>query len=78
MFDTGLKIIVGALMEAVRRLRDVLILTLFVLSIFALIGLQIYQGTLMNKCVKDALTVNGTVMVNLTQHNENESMCCYI
>jgi hypothetical protein len=39
----GLKTIVGALMEAVRRLRDVIILSLFMLSIFALIGLQIYQ-----------------------------------
>jgi len=48
---TGLKTIVGALMEAVRRLRDVMILTVFVLSIFALVGLQIYQGTLKNKCV---------------------------
>ena len=38
-------------MEAVRRLRDVMILTVFVLSIFALVGLQIYQGTLKNKCV---------------------------
>ena len=40
-------------MEAVRRLRDVMILTVFVLSIFALIGLQIYQGTLKQKCVKE-------------------------
>lgn len=40
-------------MEAVRRLRDVMILTVFVLSIFALVGLQIYQGTLKNKCVLD-------------------------
>ena len=38
-------------MEAVRRLRDVMILTLFMLSIFALIGLQLYQGALLNKCV---------------------------
>lgn len=38
-------------MEAVRRLRDVMILSLFVLSIFALIGLQLYQGSLMQKCV---------------------------
>jgi len=50
---TGLKTIVGALMEAVRRLRDVMILTVFVLSIFALVGLQIYQGTLKNKCILD-------------------------
>ncbi|CAH1792816.1 unnamed protein product [Owenia fusiformis] len=47
----GLKTIVGALMEAVRRLRDVMILTIFVLSIFALVGLQIYMGTLKTKCV---------------------------
>jgi hypothetical protein len=38
-------------MEAVRRLRDVIILTLFMLSIFALIGLQLYHGTLLNRCV---------------------------
>lgn len=50
---SGLKTIVGALMEAVRRLRDVMILTVFVLSIFALVGLQIYQGVLKYKCVKD-------------------------
>lgn len=39
-------------MEAVRRLRDVMILSLFVLSIFALIGLQLYQGSLKRKCVR--------------------------
>jgi len=47
----GLKLIVGALLEAVRRLRDAIILTLFLLSIFALIGLQLYEGTLLTKCV---------------------------
>ena len=54
--------IVGALMEAVRRLRDVFILTLFLLSIFALVGLQIYQGTLLAKCVVDWEFVNHTAM----------------
>ena len=49
---SGLKIIVGALMEAVRRLRDVIILTLFMLSIFALIGLQLYHGKLLRKCIR--------------------------
>nr|AWJ68263.1 putative voltage-dependent sodium channel 1 [Hirudo verbana] len=48
----GLKTIVGALMEAVKRLRDVMILSLFVLSIFALIGLQLYSGALLKKCIK--------------------------
>ena len=51
IFSSGLKTIVGALMEAVRRLRDVMILTVFVLSIFALVGLQIYQGVLKQKCI---------------------------
>ena len=49
--DIGLKTIVGALLEAVRRLRDVAILSAFVLSIFALIGLQLYPGTFKRKCV---------------------------
>lgn len=47
----GLKTIVGALLEAVRRLRDVMILTVFVLSIFALVGMQLYSGTLRQKCI---------------------------
>ncbi|ESO85582.1 hypothetical protein LOTGIDRAFT_107523 [Lottia gigantea] len=49
----GLKTIVSALLEAVKRLRDVLILSLFVLSIFALIGMQLYVGALRQKCVYD-------------------------
>ena len=41
-------------MEAVRRLRDVFILTMFMLSIFALIGLQLYHGKLLRRCVREA------------------------
>ncbi|KAK3595512.1 hypothetical protein CHS0354_021611 [Potamilus streckersoni] len=48
----GLKTIVGALLVAVVRLRDVMILTSFVLSIFALIGMQLYMGNLRNHCVR--------------------------
>ncbi|VDL11782.1 unnamed protein product [Hymenolepis diminuta] len=47
----GLKTIIGALMDAVMHLRDVAVLTLFMLSIFALIGVQLYRGTLLRKCV---------------------------
>ena len=57
-------------MEAVRRLRDVMILTVFVLSIFALVGLQIYQGTLKNKCVHDLPSnkmVNHTFWIAYTE-----------
>ncbi|KAF8791824.1 Sodium channel protein para like protein [Argiope bruennichi] len=47
----GLKTIVGAVIESVKNLKDVIILTLFSLSVFALLGLQIYMGILSQKCV---------------------------
>lgn len=52
MRPTGLKTIVGAVIESVKNLRDVIILTMFSLSVFALMGLQIYMGVLTQKCVK--------------------------
>lgn len=52
MSHTGLKTIVGAVIESVKNLRDVIILTMFSLSVFALMGLQIYMGVLTQKCVK--------------------------
>jgi voltage-gated sodium channel type II alpha len=48
---SGLKTIVGAVIESVKNLRDVIILTLFSLSVFALLGLQIYMGVLTQKCI---------------------------
>ncbi|XP_024922114.1 LOW QUALITY PROTEIN: sodium channel protein type 4 subunit alpha B-like [Cynoglossus semilaevis] len=48
----GLKTIVGALIQSVRKLADVMILTVFCLSIFALIGLQLFMGILRQKCVR--------------------------
>ncbi|XP_071394230.1 sodium channel, voltage-gated, type I-like, alpha [Centroberyx affinis] len=47
----GLKTIVGALIQSVKRLSDVMILTVFCLSVFALIGLQLFMGHLRNKCI---------------------------
>jgi hypothetical protein len=37
----GLKTIVNAIIYSVKNLRDVIILTIFVLAIFALLGLQV-------------------------------------
>lgn len=51
-FYIGLKTIVGAVIESVKNLRDVIILTMFSLSVFALMGLQIYMGVLTQKCVR--------------------------
>ncbi|XP_059123161.1 sodium channel protein type 10 subunit alpha isoform X5 [Peromyscus eremicus] len=47
----GLKVIVGALIHSVRKLADVTILTVFCLSVFALVGLQLFKGNLKNKCI---------------------------
>uniref|UniRef100_A0AAV2K372 Sodium channel protein n=1 Tax=Knipowitschia caucasica TaxID=637954 RepID=A0AAV2K372_KNICA len=47
----GLKTIVGALFQSMKRLSDVMILTVFCLSVFALIGLQLFKGNLRQKCL---------------------------
>lgn len=46
-----MKTIVGALIQSVKKLSDVMILTVFCLSVFALIGLQLFMGNLKNKCL---------------------------
>ncbi len=40
-----------SLIQSVIKLRDVLILTTFMLSVFALVGSQLYMGVLKRKCV---------------------------
>ena len=49
----GLKTIVSAIVYSVKNLRDVIILTVFALAVFALLGLQVYMGVLSQKCVAD-------------------------
>jgi len=71
-----LKTIVGAVIESVKNLRDVIILTMFSLSVFALMGLQIYMGVLTQKCIKK-FPLDGS-WGNLTDenwdyHNRNSS-----
>ncbi|KAG7319794.1 hypothetical protein KOW79_016937 [Hemibagrus wyckioides] len=57
----GLKTIVGALIQSVKKLADVMILTVFCLSVFALIGLQLFMGVLRQKCIRStAHCVNST------------------
>ncbi|KAM7072421.1 sodium channel protein type 5 subunit alpha-like isoform 3-T3 [Acridotheres tristis] len=57
---SGLKTIVGALIQSVKKLADVMILTVFCLSVFALIGLQLFMGNLRHKCVRDYTMHNFT------------------
>ncbi|NXC37279.1 SCN5A protein, partial [Campylorhamphus procurvoides] len=57
---SGLKTIVGALIQSVKKLADVMILTVFCLSVFALIGLQLFMGNLRHKCVRNYTMFNFT------------------
>uniref|UniRef100_A0A8D3DN37 Sodium channel protein n=1 Tax=Scophthalmus maximus TaxID=52904 RepID=A0A8D3DN37_SCOMX len=68
----GLKTIVGALFQSVKRLSDVMILTVFCLSVFALIGLQLFMGHLKQKCVR-----NGT-LYNTTESGNNFNQSAFL
>uniref|UniRef100_A0A6Q2YM42 Sodium channel protein n=1 Tax=Esox lucius TaxID=8010 RepID=A0A6Q2YM42_ESOLU len=67
----GLKTIVGALIQSVKKLSDVMILTVFCLSVFALIGLQLFMGNLRNKCLKTL--DNSTKPMNDTWERNNSN-----
>ncbi|XP_038608195.1 sodium channel protein type 8 subunit alpha isoform X3 [Tachyglossus aculeatus] len=75
----GLKTIVGALIQSVKKLSDVMILTVFCLSVFALIGLQLFMGNLRNKCViwpirfNDSFLDNGTRGFDWDEYINNDS-----
>ncbi|XP_029450833.1 sodium channel protein type 8 subunit alpha [Rhinatrema bivittatum] len=60
----GLKTIVGALIQSVKKLSDVMILTVFCLSVFALIGLQLFMGNLRHKCVVWPIDINESYLMN--------------
>ncbi|KAL8175701.1 UNVERIFIED_CONTAM: Sodium channel protein type 4 subunit alpha [Gekko kuhli] len=57
----GLKTIVGALIQSVKKLSDVMILTVFCLAVFALVGLQLFMGNLRQKCVRWPPPINDTL-----------------
>lgn len=42
---------VNAFLKSMRMLTDVLLLAMFFISVFALIGMQLFVGVLRNKCV---------------------------
>lgn len=72
---TGLKVIVGALIHSVKKLADVTILTVFCLSVFALVGLQLFKGNLKNKCVKNCTALNETA--NYSSYKTHEWNFCH-
>uniref|UniRef100_A0A673KEM1 Sodium channel protein n=1 Tax=Sinocyclocheilus rhinocerous TaxID=307959 RepID=A0A673KEM1_9TELE len=66
----GLKTIVGALIQSVKKLSDVMILTIFCLSVFALVGLQLFMGLLKQKCVVQPSDYNLTFYYLLNNTEE--------
>ncbi|XP_059183350.1 sodium channel protein type 4 subunit alpha-like [Centropristis striata] len=70
----GLKTIVGALIQSVKKLADVMILTVFCLSVFALIGLQLFMGNLRQKCVRStAHCFNASLPANTSFYCNNKT-----
>uniref|UniRef100_A0A8C2DII4 Sodium channel protein n=1 Tax=Cyprinus carpio TaxID=7962 RepID=A0A8C2DII4_CYPCA len=81
----GLKTIVGALIQSVKKLSDVMILTLFCLSVFALVGLQLFMGALKQKCVNTpwlciSSIMNGILLFPVGNHyvqsGKKDAMIC--
>uniref|UniRef100_A0A8C3E8V9 Sodium channel protein n=1 Tax=Corvus moneduloides TaxID=1196302 RepID=A0A8C3E8V9_CORMO len=73
----GLKVIVNSLVESVKKLGDVLILTVFCLSIFALIGLQLFMGNLKSKCVLNKTLYNDSLCKDPKIYVPNDEELCY-
>uniref|UniRef100_A0A3P8VCP4 Sodium channel protein n=1 Tax=Cynoglossus semilaevis TaxID=244447 RepID=A0A3P8VCP4_CYNSE len=70
----GLKTIVGALIQSVKKMVDVMILTVFALAVFALIGLQLFMGNLRHKCVRWPIDTNSTFEFFNTTSALNDTM----
>ncbi|KAG7277565.1 hypothetical protein CRUP_013883, partial [Coryphaenoides rupestris] len=62
----GLKTIVGALIQSVKKMVDVMILTVFALAVFALVGLQLFMGNLRQKCVRWPPPTNSSALGGLS------------
>lgn len=61
----------GALIQSVKKMVDVMILTVFALSVFALVGLQLFMGNLRQKCVRWPIETNNTGLFNATTFNDS-------
>uniref|UniRef100_A0A4W6C541 Sodium channel protein n=1 Tax=Lates calcarifer TaxID=8187 RepID=A0A4W6C541_LATCA len=67
----GLKTIVAALIQSVKKMVDVMVLTVFALAVFALVGLQLFMGNLRHKSFGDALSFNNTMGINHTTYTNS-------
>ncbi|OWK58502.1 Sodium channel protein type 5 subunit alpha [Lonchura striata] len=72
----SLKVIVNSLVESVKKLLDVLILTVFCLSVFALIGLQLFIGNLQAKCVLNVTHYDDSLYLCYRLEDSSEILLC--
>lgn len=83
-FLSGLKTIVGALVQSVKKMVDVMILTIFALAVFALVGLQLFMGNLRHKCIHWPISnstmdeYNSTLTYNTSFINNTFDFTAYI
>lgn len=49
---------VNSLLKSLKNLSDVMLLTIFFLAVFAIIGLQLFMGQLKNRCIREPDTAN--------------------
>eukprot|EP00064_Thunnus_orientalis_P018533 superscaffoldBa00004308_g18634 len=63
----SLRTTVGTLVQSVKRLANVIIVTVFFLSVFAAIGLQLFMGNLRQKCV---INLSGNMSTNGSDFQE--------
>ena len=61
------------MIESVKNLKDVIILTCFALAIIALLGLQLYMGVLTQKCILNFHSSNESEGWTWERWNSNES-----
>ncbi|KAJ7322133.1 hypothetical protein JRQ81_018420 [Phrynocephalus forsythii] len=69
----GLKVIIASLFQSVKKLANVMLLTVFSLAVFALVGLQLFMGNLKFKCVHKDF-VNATYNSCKSDNPENDMM----
>lgn len=57
-------------MQSVKKMGDVMILTVFALAVFALVGLQLFMGNLRQKCVRWPILMNDTAFNDTVPFND--------
>merc|ERR1712168_665590 len=67
----GLKAMVNTLLKSMKMMTDVMILTVFFIAIFSLIGLQLFMGKLHNRCIRRG---ENDSYINETYHRQWQKM----